>query len=32
MTFDPVWEEIFRSQGWGKYPGEELIVQQLDLP
>ncbi|MHB1101070.1 MAG: class I SAM-dependent methyltransferase [Burkholderiales bacterium] len=25
MAFDPVWEEIFRSQAWGKYPGEDLI-------
>lgn len=25
MTFDPVWEEIFRTQAWGKYPGEDLI-------
>jgi SAM-dependent methyltransferase len=25
MTWDPHWEEIFRSQAWGKYPGEELI-------
>jgi SAM-dependent methyltransferase len=25
MSWDPVWEEVFRSQAWGKYPGEELI-------
>ncbi|MCL2829468.1 MAG: class I SAM-dependent methyltransferase [Betaproteobacteria bacterium] len=25
MAWDPVWEEIFRSQAWGKYPGEDLI-------
>lgn len=23
--WDPVWENVFRSQAWGKYPGEELI-------
>jgi len=23
--WDPVWEKIFTSQNWGKYPGEELI-------
>lgn len=25
MSWDPTWEEVFRSQPWGKYPGEELI-------
>lgn len=25
MSWDPIWEEVFRSQAWGKYPGEELI-------
>lgn len=25
MVWDPVWEEVFRSQAWGKYPGEDLI-------
>jgi SAM-dependent methyltransferase len=25
MTWDSRWEEIFRNQAWGKYPGEELI-------
>ncbi len=25
MSFDPVWEEVFKSQAWGKYPGEDLI-------
>ncbi len=25
MTWDPIWEEIFRTHEWGKYPPEELI-------
>lgn len=25
MSFDPVWEHIFASQAWGRYPGEDLI-------
>lgn len=25
MTWDPIWEEIFRSREWGRYPPEELI-------
>jgi len=25
MSFDPVWEEVFRTQAWGKHPGEDLI-------
>src|SRR5262249_61470196 len=25
MSWDPVWEDIFRSSDWGKYPPEELI-------
>jgi SAM-dependent methyltransferase len=25
MAWDTVWEEIFRSQSWGKYPPEDLI-------
>jgi len=25
MTWDPVWEQIFQSQPWGKYPTVELI-------
>jgi SAM-dependent methyltransferase len=25
MTWDPKWEQVFRSQPWGKYPGEDLI-------
>lgn len=25
MSWDPVWEEIFTSQEWGKYPGEDVI-------
>ncbi|PIP53115.1 SAM-dependent methyltransferase [Candidatus Beckwithbacteria bacterium CG23_combo_of_CG06-09_8_20_14_all_34_8] len=24
-TFNPIWEEIFKSRNWGKYPPEELI-------
>ena len=24
-TWDPVWDEIFRRKGWGKYPPEHLI-------
>lgn len=24
-TWDPVWEEIFRNKGWGKYPPEHLV-------
>jgi SAM-dependent methyltransferase len=24
-SFDPVWEEIFRAQEWGKYPPEHII-------
>jgi SAM-dependent methyltransferase len=24
-TWDPVWEEIFRSKGWGKYPPEHVV-------
>jgi SAM-dependent methyltransferase len=24
-SFDPVWEEIFRAQEWGKYPPEHVI-------
>jgi hypothetical protein len=23
MTWDPVWEQIFSTQNWGKYPGEK---------
>ncbi len=23
--WDPVWEKVFSSQAWGKYPGEDLI-------
>ena len=23
--WDPVWEEVFSSQAWGQYPGEDLI-------
>lgn len=25
MAWDPVWEGVFNSQAWGKYPGEDLI-------
>ncbi len=25
MKWDPTWEQIFRSQDWGRYPPEELI-------
>lgn len=25
MSWDPLWEAIFRSQDWGRYPPEELI-------
>ena len=25
MAWDPVWEQVFSSQAWGKYPGEDLI-------
>jgi SAM-dependent methyltransferase len=25
MSWDPVWEDVFRHQAWGKYPGEDLI-------
>ena len=25
MAWDPVWEEIFKEQSWGRYPCEELV-------
>ncbi len=25
MSWDPVWEEIFQNNEWGKYPGEDVI-------
>jgi SAM-dependent methyltransferase len=25
MTWDSIWEEVFRSQPWGKYPSEDVI-------
>ena len=25
MTWDPVWERMFSSREWGRYPGEDLI-------
>ena len=24
-SWDPVWETVFTTQAWGKYPGEDLI-------
>src|SRR5262245_40105929 len=24
-SFDPIWEEVFRAQEWGKYPPEHVI-------
>src|SRR5271155_1362805 len=24
-TWDPIWEDIFRSRSWGKYPPEHVI-------
>ena len=24
MSWDPVWEQVFSSQAWGRYPGEDL--------
>jgi SAM-dependent methyltransferase len=24
-SFDPIWEDIFRSQQWGKYPSESVV-------
>jgi SAM-dependent methyltransferase len=24
-TWDPIWDEIFRSKGWGRYPPEHII-------
>jgi len=25
MAWDPVWEQVFSSQAWGRYPGEDII-------
>lgn len=25
MAWDPIWERVFSSQSWGRYPGEDLI-------
>lgn len=25
MTWDPVWDDVFRSRAWGQYPGEDVI-------
>lgn len=25
MSWDPIWESVFRSRPWGRYPSEELI-------
>jgi SAM-dependent methyltransferase len=25
MVWDPIWEEVFANQEWGKYPSEDLI-------
>lgn len=25
MSWDSVWDSVFKSQSWGKYPGEELV-------
>jgi len=25
MSWDPIWEQIFKTRDWGKYPPEELI-------
>jgi hypothetical protein len=32
MTWDPVWETVYRSRAWGQYPGEDVIrfVQGID--
>jgi 2-polyprenyl-3-methyl-5-hydroxy-6-metoxy-1,4-benzoquinol methylase len=24
-TWDPIWDDIFRSKGWGRYPPEHII-------
>jgi SAM-dependent methyltransferase len=25
VTWDPIWEQLFSSRAWGRYPGEDLI-------
>jgi len=25
MSWDPVWEQVFRSRAWGRYPQEEVV-------
>jgi len=25
MAYDSIWDEVFKTQKWGKYPGEDLI-------
>jgi len=25
MSWDPVWEQVFRSRAWGRYPPEEVV-------
>lgn len=25
MSWDPLWEDVFRSRPWGKYPGEDVV-------
>jgi SAM-dependent methyltransferase len=25
MTWDPVWEAVYRSRTWGQYPGEDVV-------
>lgn len=30
MAWDPVWEQIFTSQAWGRYPGEDVISTAED--
>jgi SAM-dependent methyltransferase len=25
MTWDPVWETVYRTRAWGQYPGEDVI-------
>ena len=30
MALDPLWEDIFSSRPWGKYPAEEFIRFPVD--
>ena len=25
MAWDPVWEEVFATRPWGRYPGEDVV-------